>query len=407
MSIAGQGILLQRKCACGGSPGLGGECEECRKKKMQGIQTKLAIGEPGDAYEREADRIADQVLAMPPRSTIGVAPTRIQRFAGQPAGQAGTAPASVDRTLAGSGRPLDLGLRQDMEARFGYDFSRVRVHTGAEAEQSAREVDAHAYTVGCDIVFGAGRFAPETREGQRLLAHELTHVLQQGEASTVVQRDLIYGSGYPNPFVGNPSGEAGAAKKGEWFPSSVDFAETAKLSGGDTGISTLAKLLAEIGGKAAGSIQDLDLIGHANGDLFALAGTITRTSVSGSRDGTIGVNQLAAAQPEIDKVRDRFASGGRITIYGCNSGASGTLLQALSMAFKVCARGFKDAITWCLGWQTKPFKINSRGRTLINPPAGTPCDQFNGSIYNLSSDTEDCSGTKRSARSQTESARGA
>ena len=67
-----------------------------------------------------------------------------------------------------------------MEQRFGHDFSRVRVHSGAAAEQSARDVNANAYTVGHDIVFGAGRFAPGTYEGRRLIAHELTHVLQQG-----------------------------------------------------------------------------------------------------------------------------------------------------------------------------------------------------------------------------------
>jgi hypothetical protein len=66
-----------------------------------------------------------------------------------------------------------------MEQRFDYDFSRVRVHTGAAAEQSAQDVNAHAYTVGHNIVFGSGRFAPRTRGGQRLLAHELTHVVQQ------------------------------------------------------------------------------------------------------------------------------------------------------------------------------------------------------------------------------------
>lgn len=180
-SVTGHGVLLQRKCACGGSSGLSGECEECRKKKMQGIQTKLAIGEPDDAYEREADRIADQVLAMPARPAVRVAPLRIQRFARQSAGEA--VPTSVDQILAGSGRPLEPALSRDMEQRFGYDFSRVRIHTGANAERSAREVDAHAYTVGRDIVFGTGRFAPETREGQRLLAHELTHVVQQSGAA--------------------------------------------------------------------------------------------------------------------------------------------------------------------------------------------------------------------------------
>ncbi len=143
------------------------------------IQTKLAINKPGDEFEQEADRIADQVLAASAHATVSGALPRIQRFAGQPARQADPAPASVDRVLAGSGRPLDTTLQQDMGQRFGHDFSRVRVHSGGAAEQSAREVNAHAYTVGHNIVFGAGQFAPRTNTGRRLLAHELTHVVQQ------------------------------------------------------------------------------------------------------------------------------------------------------------------------------------------------------------------------------------
>jgi hypothetical protein len=90
----------------------------------------------------------------------------------------------VERALASSGRPLEPVLRQDMEERFGHDFSRVRVHSGSDAEQSAREVNASAYTLGQNIVFGAGRFAPTTSKGQWLLAHELTHVMQQSVAAT-------------------------------------------------------------------------------------------------------------------------------------------------------------------------------------------------------------------------------
>ena len=94
-----------------------------------------------------------------------------------------TVPASVDHVLASSGSPLEPALRQDMERRFGHDFSRVRVHSGAAAEQSAQDVNANAYTVGQNIVFGAGRFAPETHEGRRLIAHELAHTIQQSSAS--------------------------------------------------------------------------------------------------------------------------------------------------------------------------------------------------------------------------------
>ena len=174
-----QSGILQRKCACGGAAGMSGECEECSKKQRLGLQTKLTVNEPGDIYEQEADRIADQVMATPAHPAVSGAPPRIQRFSGQSNGQMDAAPASVDQALASPGRPLEPALRQDMEQRFGHDFSQVRVHSGAAAEQSARDVNAHAYTVGHNIVFGAGRFAPGTHEGRRLIAHELTHVVQQ------------------------------------------------------------------------------------------------------------------------------------------------------------------------------------------------------------------------------------
>ncbi len=170
--------LLQRQCACGNHTLAGGECAECAKKKP-GLQRKLAIGASNDPLEWEADRVADQVMSAPAHSKVSGTPPRIQRFAGQANVGAETAPASVERVLASSGKPLDLGLQQDMGQRFGHDFSRVRVHTDATAGQSARDVNANAYTVGHNVVFGAGQFAPGTHEGRRLLAHELTHVVQQ------------------------------------------------------------------------------------------------------------------------------------------------------------------------------------------------------------------------------------
>jgi len=172
------GLLLQRKCSCGGSvsSSLSGVCEKCNKKHLQ---KKLNIGASNDPLEQEADRVANQVLAAPAHSTVSGATPRIQRFTGQAIGNLDTAPSSVDHVLSGSGRPLDSALQQNMEQRFGHDFSQVRVHTGAAAEQSAREVNAHAYTVGNNVVFGAGQFAPESHAGRRLIAHELTHVVQQ------------------------------------------------------------------------------------------------------------------------------------------------------------------------------------------------------------------------------------
>lgn len=176
--------LLQGKCACGGTPSPTGECAECKKKKR--LQSKLIIGASNDPLEQEADRVAEQVLAVPAHNALSSPPPRIQRFTGQVTERATTAPDSVDSVLANPGRPLDTTLRQDMESRFSCDFSRVRVHSGAVAEQSAQDVNAHAYTVGHNIVFGAGRFAPETHEGRRLIAHELTHVAQQSGSDQIV-----------------------------------------------------------------------------------------------------------------------------------------------------------------------------------------------------------------------------
>ena len=173
------GLQLQRKCACGSpTSSLTGKCADCTSKKR--LQTKLAIGASNDPLEHEADRVADQVVAAPANPAVSDAALRIQRFTGQPNSPAPTAaPASVNHALASPGRPLGPELRQDMEQRFGHDFSRVRVHSGAEAEQSTRDVNANAYTVGHDMVFAAQRFAPGTHEGQRLIAHELAHVVQQ------------------------------------------------------------------------------------------------------------------------------------------------------------------------------------------------------------------------------------
>ena len=156
------------------------EAKAPEKAKSQ-LQKRLSIGASNDPLEHEADRVADQVLALPPtHGDVSHAPQRIQRFSSTSSEQSDEAPDSVNRVIGSSGRPLDAPLRHDMESRFGHDFSGVRVHSGGAAEQSARDVGASAYTVGSNIVFGAGQFAPESSAGKRLLAHELTHVVQQG-----------------------------------------------------------------------------------------------------------------------------------------------------------------------------------------------------------------------------------
>jgi hypothetical protein len=141
------GGLLQRKCACGKNTAGGGECGAC---------------------ERAGDRV-------------------IRRSSADGSSRGGEVPPVVDEVLGSQGSSLDAATRSLMESRFGHDFSRVRVHTDARAGESAEAVGAHAYTLGRHIAFGAGRYAPETAEGRRLLGHELTHVVQQSGSTAASQ----------------------------------------------------------------------------------------------------------------------------------------------------------------------------------------------------------------------------
>ncbi|HLA20241.1 MAG TPA: DUF4157 domain-containing protein, partial [Pseudolabrys sp.] len=174
--------LLQRTCACGGSAGPFGECAGCQEDAQHSLQAKLSVSAPGDRDEQEADRIADQVVGSAEPTAIHDVPLRMQREGSFDAG-IGAAPSIVEQAVAASGEALDGTTRSYFEARFGRDFGAVRVHTGATAAQAAGAVRAHAFTVGADVVFAPGQFAPGSRDGRRLLAHELTHVVQQGAAS--------------------------------------------------------------------------------------------------------------------------------------------------------------------------------------------------------------------------------
>ena len=153
----------------------------------------LPVNEPGDRFEHEADRVADAVV----RGESAGAPvaggpgSAVQRTV-DANGSVAFAPDLVADVLHGSGQPLDGSTRSTMEDRLGFDFSRVRIHTDAQAAESARAVRARAYTVGSDVVFGPGQYAPRSLEGQRLIAHELTHVRQQSTAPPMLRRWNIF-----------------------------------------------------------------------------------------------------------------------------------------------------------------------------------------------------------------------
>ena len=146
---AGDGLLVQRQCACGGSAA-GGECEECKRRRLsaeggailQRSPSGLAVSQPGDRFEQEADRTADAVVSGRPLAGLALSSVAgLQRDAAGGGGPA-AAPPIVHDVLRSPGQPLDAGTRAFMEPRFGQDFSQVRIHTDARAAESARAVSA-------------------------------------------------------------------------------------------------------------------------------------------------------------------------------------------------------------------------------------------------------------------------
>jgi hypothetical protein len=133
--------------------------------------TELNVSRPGDTHEQEADRIAQSITqpGIPADSDLSLK-------------QLGRPPMSGGNSL-GPGKPLPGALRSELEPRFGYDLSSVRIHENEPAAESARSINASAYTVGTNVVFGHNQFAPQTTAGKQLLAHELTHVVRQTSTS--------------------------------------------------------------------------------------------------------------------------------------------------------------------------------------------------------------------------------
>jgi hypothetical protein len=171
--------------------------EMARRPARAGVQAKLAIGAADHPLEHEADRVADQVMRMPaltesapamssPELGAGSALQRSKND-GREGGLTASPPgveASIEAMSSG-GVPLSASARAFFEPRFGFDFRGVRIHHDDRADTAARAVNARAFTRGADVVFRQGEFQPDTHHGQRLLAHELAHVVQQGAAQPV------------------------------------------------------------------------------------------------------------------------------------------------------------------------------------------------------------------------------
>jgi len=152
------------------------------------FQPKLTVNQPDDLYEREADVMADRVMRMAvpaggePRGTESKPEERYVQREVESRGAVPQADSRFERYVAGlggRGNPLLTEERRFFESRFNRDFSDVRIHTDNAAAQSAHSIHAQAYTSGTNVVFGAGQYQPNTEKGRHLMAHELTHVMQQ------------------------------------------------------------------------------------------------------------------------------------------------------------------------------------------------------------------------------------
>ncbi len=200
-SIAVPHLYRKGSCACGGA------CPECQAKAKG-----LKISQPNDAAEIEADEIAERVMRMPKNETsdhempgkTGEAVPKIHRkcTACEDEGTIirrnplplGDRPAEIKSQFShapySSGQPLDEQTRSFFEPKLGYDLSSVRIHTNSTAGASARALDARAYTLGSDIVFGSGEYQPHTQSGKRLIAHELAHVAQT--SNSTIKKQTIF-----------------------------------------------------------------------------------------------------------------------------------------------------------------------------------------------------------------------
>jgi|SRR5437879_683804 len=250
------------------------------------IQAKLAINNPDDPEEREADNVASTIMRKASGVPCSCSPgaemceecqqkqsvPAIQRRASAPSAPAHI-PRIVSDVLRSPGHPLDSATRAFFEPRFGHDFSHVRIHTDSSAADSARSIHAHAYTLGHNIMFGSGQFSMETREGRTLIAHELAHVVQGSASETLQDRDdahwkiqrqptdgsnAVDNMGGPAANVCGPASPQNASLTAQFY--STVTAVTVKKGAQELVDEAVAKLLRDHGPELAEIQRNLDIL---------------------------------------------------------------------------------------------------------------------------------------------------
>ena len=304
------------------------------------MQTKsLLIGSTGNTLEQEADRIAESVVSG--RAGGGVSslsPVQVQRAGagGQqssgPASSGLSAPPLVNHVVERPGQSLDLGTRTFMERRFGHDFSQVRIHSDDRAAESARAMNALAYTVGTDIVFGSQQFAPQTHFGKRLLAHELTHVLQQGQQPGFIQRYDMDNAPYGDPDRDVRLREFRSRVSSTPQPVEVTAVDDVDAVGwlesffsmGEinfTDVTTMVdNILTAIG---SNQMSRLNIQVHGSPTSVAVGST------------SISTANFATHQPTFSRLSGHFTSSGFVHLRACNVGQNPALMQMFASAFGV------------------------------------------------------------------------
>lgn len=262
-----RGSTLQGRCACGQHTIAGSKCAECRQRSLQRRRTN--------------------------RSELS------------------TVPPIVREVLCSPSRPLDTTARGFVESRFGHDFSQVRVHTDPWAAESARAVNALAYTVGRHVVFGAGQYAPGTVAGKRLLTHELAHVVQQSGSQVGVQAQSVISADHPSEREADRAAEAVMAGQEvtmqlKAVPKSLQRAkgDLVKYSGGPSGTLSVVQGGKQIFSTSAvsghpGSKEFERNVGPIPTGTYTLHPQVTRSKVTRLQSGVCGANAISSGYQEI------------------------------------------------------------------------------------------------------------
>jgi hypothetical protein len=329
----------------------GGNQSRLRKLAKPVPQRTLAIGSVNGPSEAEADRIADYATNRPVASrTPQFSPATAHK-------QQSPAPPIVHQELRSSGQPLDHATRTLMESRLGYDLSNVQIHAGSRAAASANAIDARAYTVGNQMVFGAGEYTPTTPTGSRLIAHELTHVIQQNAYSfsprvqrqptktskpSVPRQDYVFIMGADPKGTRNPFFTYAKIYFKAHLPQAI-FVEDKR---------TLTDLLDWISVNVNAPIGNLYIVSHGNEDgtlFFGLDSSKANTNVVDLREA---LHPAAGGSTSLTSVSSVIDSKTKIHIKGCDIGRTREMVELIDEAFG--GKGTVNAPTHEQGYFTDP-----------------------------------------------------